>query len=337
MATTRWRATSTGSRASGTRSPRPRAPTVGFCLDTCHAHAGGIDLATAVDKVRASPAGSTWSTPTTAATPSTPAPTGTPTSAPASPPDLFARVVRAAGAPVIFETPGGAAEHRADFAWAAARAARARGTTRRSLRSPGVGSPRALHLSPARAHRQHRGARLLPESRRSPIFLQTPAWAQVKPEDAGVHRLGLDRLDRRGGPGRHRAGAQPAAAEGGPRPRRPPRRARHRLGTDDLGAAPADGRAPRGPGRVRDPDRTARGHRPWTAQQVKDRIADDATARWSTYPPPSGTPRVPGSFPSCARSAGCRSRSAAASRPASRNTTSRCRSPGVRRTTCWRA
>ena len=67
---------------------------------------------------RRSPAGSTWCTPTTAATPSTPAPTGTPTSAPArSPPDELAGVVRAAGAPVICETPGGAAEHRADFAW----------------------------------------------------------------------------------------------------------------------------------------------------------------------------------------------------------------------------
>ncbi len=67
---------------------------------------------------RRSPAGSTSCTPTTAATPSTPAPTGTPTSAPASStPDEFAGVVREAGAPVICETPGGAAEHRADFAW----------------------------------------------------------------------------------------------------------------------------------------------------------------------------------------------------------------------------
>ena len=65
-----------------------------------------------------SPAGSTSSTPTTAATRSTPAPTGTPTSASASlPPDEFAGVVREAGAPVICETPGGAAEHRDDFAW----------------------------------------------------------------------------------------------------------------------------------------------------------------------------------------------------------------------------
>ena len=31
--------------------------------------------------------------------------------------DEFAAVVRDAGAPVICETPGGAEEHRADFAW----------------------------------------------------------------------------------------------------------------------------------------------------------------------------------------------------------------------------
>jgi deoxyribonuclease IV len=33
------------------------------------------------------------------------------------PEDELAGVVRAAGAPVICETPGGAGEHRADFAW----------------------------------------------------------------------------------------------------------------------------------------------------------------------------------------------------------------------------
>ena len=65
-----------------------------------------------------SPAGSTWCTATTAATTSTPAPTGTPTSAPGQiDPDLLAAVVRDAGAPVVCETPGGAAEHVADFAW----------------------------------------------------------------------------------------------------------------------------------------------------------------------------------------------------------------------------
>ena len=32
-------------------------------------------------------------------------------------PELLAAVVRAADAPVVCETPGGAAEHAADFAW----------------------------------------------------------------------------------------------------------------------------------------------------------------------------------------------------------------------------
>ena len=32
-------------------------------------------------------------------------------------PELLAGVVREAGAPVMIETPGGAAEHQADFAW----------------------------------------------------------------------------------------------------------------------------------------------------------------------------------------------------------------------------
>ena len=95
------------------------ADRVGFCLDTCHAWAGGIELG---DRGREGPRDHRPDrpacTPTTAGTPSTPAPTGTPTSATASSTsDDFAGVVRDAGAPVICETPGGAAEHRADFAW----------------------------------------------------------------------------------------------------------------------------------------------------------------------------------------------------------------------------
>ena len=119
MATTRWRATSTASPGSGTPSPRPRASDdVGFCLDTCHAWAGGIELGDAVDRVRAI--------------------TGRIDLVHANdsrddfdsgadrhanfghghlPADEFAGVVREAGAPVICETPGGAAEHLADFAW----------------------------------------------------------------------------------------------------------------------------------------------------------------------------------------------------------------------------
>ncbi len=91
---------------------------VGFCLDTCHAWAGGIDLATAVDEITAitgridlvhandsrDAAGSG-------------ADRHTSFGAGQIDPDLLAGVVRAAGAPVVCETPGGPEEHRADFAW----------------------------------------------------------------------------------------------------------------------------------------------------------------------------------------------------------------------------
>ncbi len=94
------------------------AEQVGFCLDTCHAWAGGIALGDAVDRIRSI--------------------TGRIDLVHANdsrddfdsgadrhanfghghlPADEFAAVVREAGAPVICETPGGAAEHRADFAW----------------------------------------------------------------------------------------------------------------------------------------------------------------------------------------------------------------------------
>ena len=90
----------------------------GFVLDTCHAWAGGIELGDAVDRVRAI--------------------TGRIDLVHANdsrddfdsgadrhanfgrghlPADEFAGVVREAGAPVVCETPGGAAEHVADFAW----------------------------------------------------------------------------------------------------------------------------------------------------------------------------------------------------------------------------
>ena len=67
---------------------------------------------------RRSPAGSTSCTPTTAATSSTPAPTATPTSAKGRiDPDELVGVVRAAGAPVVVETPGGAEGQAADIGW----------------------------------------------------------------------------------------------------------------------------------------------------------------------------------------------------------------------------
>ena len=94
------------------------ADQVGFCLDTCHAWAGGIDLGTAVEKVR----GITGRIDLVHANDSRDAfDSGADRHASFGagqlPPDEFAGVVREAGAPVICETPGGAAEHRADFAW----------------------------------------------------------------------------------------------------------------------------------------------------------------------------------------------------------------------------
>lgn len=95
-----------------------QAEMVGFCLDTCHAHAGGNSLETIVDDVLAI--------------------TGRIDLVHANDsrddfdsgadrhanfgqgridPDLLATVIRDAKAPVICETPGGTAEHLADFAW----------------------------------------------------------------------------------------------------------------------------------------------------------------------------------------------------------------------------
>ena len=94
------------------------AELVGFCLDTCHAHAGGNPLETVVEDVRkitgridlvhcndsrdAFDSGADRHTNFGAGT--------------IAPEDL-AGVIRAAGAPVVCETPGGPAEHRADFEW----------------------------------------------------------------------------------------------------------------------------------------------------------------------------------------------------------------------------
>jgi len=91
---------------------------VGFCLDTCHAHAGGNDLRTVVgdvrritgriDLVHCNDSRDDFDS-------------GADRHASFGrgriDPDLLAAVVRDAGAPVVCETPGGAEEHRADFAW----------------------------------------------------------------------------------------------------------------------------------------------------------------------------------------------------------------------------
>ena len=95
-----------------------QADLVGFCLDTCHAHAGGNPLESIVDDVRAitgridlvhcNDSRDDFDS-------------GADRHASLGQgridPDLLAAVVRDADAPVICETPGGAAEHLDDFAW----------------------------------------------------------------------------------------------------------------------------------------------------------------------------------------------------------------------------
>lgn len=93
---------------------------VGFCLDTCHAHAGGIELGSVVEKVRAITgridlvhANDSRDAFDSGADRHTNFGEGN-----IDPDDLVA-VVREAGAPVVCETPGGpdGAGHRADFAF----------------------------------------------------------------------------------------------------------------------------------------------------------------------------------------------------------------------------
>jgi deoxyribonuclease-4 len=98
------------------------AENVGFCLDTCHAWAGGIELSEAVEKlfgitgridlVHANDSRDTFNSG---------ADRHANFGAGQLDPKEFAGVVRDAGAPVICETPGGADEHREDIAWMRAR------------------------------------------------------------------------------------------------------------------------------------------------------------------------------------------------------------------------
>ena len=99
-------------------APAEGSDLVGFCLDTCHAHAGGNALETVVEDVRAitgridlvhcNDSRDDF---------------GSGADRHASlgggriDPELLAAVVRDAGAPVVCETPGGPAEHLADFGW----------------------------------------------------------------------------------------------------------------------------------------------------------------------------------------------------------------------------
>jgi deoxyribonuclease-4 len=91
---------------------------VGFCLDTCHAHAGGNPLDTVVDDVRRITgridlvhANDSRDGFDSGADRHTNFGSGNIAA------EDLAGVVRAAGAPVVCETPGGPEEHKTDFAW----------------------------------------------------------------------------------------------------------------------------------------------------------------------------------------------------------------------------
>ncbi|MEO5745948.1 MAG: deoxyribonuclease IV [Terracoccus sp.] len=103
-----WDAISTASGASN----------VGFCLDTCHAHAGGNDLGTVVDQIRAITgridlvhANDSRDEFDSGADRHTNFGSGHIDA------DALAGVVRAAGAPVVCETPGGVPGQTADIQW----------------------------------------------------------------------------------------------------------------------------------------------------------------------------------------------------------------------------
>lgn len=94
------------------------AESVGFCLDTCHAHAGGIELVDAVERIR----GITGRIDLVHANDSrdtfdSGADRHTNFGAGLIDPAALAAVVRAAGAPAVCETPGGVAGQSADIAW----------------------------------------------------------------------------------------------------------------------------------------------------------------------------------------------------------------------------
>ncbi len=94
------------------------AEMVGFCLDTCHAHAGGLDLQTVVDDLRAI----TGRIDLVHLNDSrddfdSGADRHANLGAGRIDPGLLAHVVREAGAPALVETPGGAPEHVADFSF----------------------------------------------------------------------------------------------------------------------------------------------------------------------------------------------------------------------------
>jgi len=94
------------------------AGSVGFCLDVCHAHAGGIPLTDVVEKVRAV----TGRIDLVHANDSrdgfdSGADRHANLGAGSIDPDDMIAAIRAAGAPVVVETPGGADGQGADIAW----------------------------------------------------------------------------------------------------------------------------------------------------------------------------------------------------------------------------
>jgi deoxyribonuclease-4 len=100
----------------------PGSENVGFCLDTCHAHAGGIELTTAVDRIRAITGridlvhcNDSRDAFDSGADRHTNLGEGL------IDPDELAGVVKAAGAPVVIETRGGLEGQLADIAWVRAR------------------------------------------------------------------------------------------------------------------------------------------------------------------------------------------------------------------------
>ena len=96
----------------------PGGDDVGLCLDTCHAHAGGLELATLVEQVIAL----TGRIDLVHANDSrddfdSGADRHANLGAGRIDADELRGVIRAAGAPVVVETPGGAVEQGADIAW----------------------------------------------------------------------------------------------------------------------------------------------------------------------------------------------------------------------------
>lgn len=101
-------------------SSSPNADRVGFCLDTCHAHAGGNELAGLVDRVLAITgridlvhANDSRDAFDSGADRHTNFGSGQ------CDPEGVAEVVSGAGAPIVVETPGGVDGQRADLEWLA--------------------------------------------------------------------------------------------------------------------------------------------------------------------------------------------------------------------------